>query len=168
MLLMACLRTLFFALVLGLPAVGLAADSASPEPAPDFVLKSLAGENLRLSEYRGQVVLVNFWASWCGHCRSQLSSLEDLHVRYRGADFQLLSVNLDDDIDKARQTHRDYQLSFPVLFDDQKTAARLYDPGKMPMTLLIDTSGAIRHVHEGYRAGDEEHYQRELEALLAE
>jgi peroxiredoxin len=166
MLLMVYLRTLFLALVMSFPAIGLATDSVSA--APDFVLKSLDGENLRLSEYRGQIVVMNFWASWCGRCRNQLPALENLYERYRESGMQILSINLDDDIENARQVSRDLHLSFPVLLDDRKTAARLYDPQKMPMTLLIDSSGAIRHVYEGYRSGDEKHYQSELEDLLAE
>ena len=98
---MVYLRALFLALVMSFPAIGLAADPVSS--APDFVLKSLDGENLRLSEYRGQIVVMNFWASWCGRCRDQLPSLENLHERYGDSGMQILSVNLDGDIEKARQ-----------------------------------------------------------------
>lgn len=137
-------------------------------PAPDFALKSTSGENLRLSEYRGSVVVLSFWASWCGRCRDALPELQALRARFPDESLTMLSINLDADAETARETAARAGLSFPVLLDIGRDVAHLYDPGKMPMTLLIDRHGQVRHVYEGYRAGDESSYALELEALLAD
>jgi peroxiredoxin len=151
-----------------LPAAAFTASGLVDQPAPDFALKSFAGKNLRLSEYRGEVVLVTFWASWCGRCREQLAELTELHAHHHDQDFQLLSVSLDDKPDRAQDVIDDLRIEFPVLRDDKKTVARLYDPDTMPLTIIVDHGGTVRHVHEGYRQGDEALYQTELMALLAE
>src|SRR5215472_497448 len=92
----ACLRMLATA-VLSIASTGVAA--ALPpvgKPAPDFAAKSDSGRNVRLSELRGQVVLINFWASWCSPCRQELPLLSKIYSQYRGAGFALLAVNVDD------------------------------------------------------------------------
>lgn len=160
-------RALTLVLLL-LPLTGLAGKQFISEPAPDFALKNAQGENLRLSEYRGEVVMLTFWASWCGRCRDQLAQLANLHSRHGEAGLRILSVTIDDDPDRARAIMADLRLGFPVLFDADKTVARLYDPRTMPLTVIIDHAGTVRHLHEGYRRGDEESYQSELMALLAE
>jgi len=160
------LAVAFVALITPLTASSLRIQVA--EPAPDFALKSFAGENLRLSEYRGEVVMINFWATWCGRCRDQLPKLDALFAERRDDRFQLLSVSIDADEFRARETASDLQISFPILFDDQKVVSRLYDLRTMPLTVLVDHSGAIRYIHEGYRGGDEKTYGTELEILLAE
>jgi peroxiredoxin len=168
MLLMPILRLVLLLAVLSLSTATFAAHVSVSDPAPDFVLKSLAGKNLRLSEYRGETVLVTFWASWCGRCRDQLAELDNLFASYREQGLRLLSVNIDDDETKARAAVGELGLQFPVLFDDQKVVARRYDLGNLPLTLIIDPSGEVRYLHEGYSRGDENNYQRELEVLISE
>ena len=150
------------------PPAGWSAKRLVNESAPDFALKNFQGENLRLSEYRGEVVMLSFWASWCGRCREQLSRLADLYARHHDDGLQVLSVSIDHNLDRARETMTDLRLEFPVLLDKGKKVARLYDPGKMPLMIIIDHSGTVRYLHEGYRHGDEELYQSELTALFAE
>ena len=82
-------------------ATGLASSGLTGQPAPDFALKSSSGENLRLSEYRGDVVMINFWATWCGPCRQEMPLLDELYTRYQRVGFNLLGVNIDDDSGKA-------------------------------------------------------------------
>ena len=147
----------------------LSAPAGTVEPgvaAPDFALKSLDGRNLRLSEYRGRVVVLSFWASWCGRCREQLPELAALRQRYQDAGLQVLAIGLDEDAQSARSASRNVE--FPVLLDTGKHVAREYDPGKLPLTVLIDRHGQIRHVHSGYRNADTETYVAQLDALLAE
>src|SRR6266852_5534816 len=95
-----------------LPAVGLVA--------PDFALKSDRGRNVRLSELRGQVVLVNFWASWCSPCRQELPLLNKIFTRYRAAGFTLLAISVDDDRKNAEAMLKRLELQFPTLFDGGK------------------------------------------------
>ena len=84
-------------------ATSLASSSLEGQTAPDFVLKSSVGDNLRLSEYRGDVVMINFWATWCGPCRQEMPLLDDLYSRYQRVGFNLLGVNIDDDSRRAMQ-----------------------------------------------------------------
>ena len=136
--------------------------------APDFALKSASGENMRLSEYRGEVVMINFWATWCGPCRQEMPLLDDLYGRYQRVGFQLLGVNIDDDSRRAMNMVEELGVKFPVLFDEAKEVSRLYEVEAMPVTVLVDRSGKVRHVHHGYKPGYEEKYLTEIRSLLRE
>jgi len=138
------------------------------EPAPDFALRALNGRNVRLSEHLGEVVLVNFWATWCGSCRRQMPLLDETYSRYLRAGLVLLSVNLDEDPTSAEEMARTLRVSYPVLFDSRKEVSRSYDVATMPVTVLIDRSGVVRYVSEGYRPGDEQVYTGLLRSLLNE
>ena len=151
-----------------LAAASLASSSLEGRAAPDFVLKSATGENLRLSEYRGEVVMINFWATWCGPCRQEMPLLDDLYSRYRRVGFSLLGVNIDDDARRAMQMVDELGVNFPVLFDERKEVSRLYEVQAMPVTVLVDRAGTVRHVHHGYQPGYEEKYLTEIRALLRE
>lgn len=138
------------------------------EVAPDFALKSLTGENLRLSEYRGGIVMVNFWSTRCGRCRDQLIKLNNLYAEHQDRGFQLLSVNIDKDAKAVRETVNNLHLRFPVLLDDQSAVSRLYDLPELPFTILIDPTGTVRYVHADYRRGDDTFYNSEIGILSAE
>ena len=157
-------------LALALPAI--AAASKSPlsvgGDAPDFALRSAAGTNLRLSEHRGQVVMINFWATWCGPCRQEMPKLDEIFARYERAGFTLLGVNIDADAERAQRLADELGVSFPLLFDDEQDVSRLYDVQAMPMTVMVDRSGKVRSVHYGYRPGMEQRYLDEVRALLRE
>jgi peroxiredoxin len=149
-------------------ASSLASSSLAGKPAPDFVLKSAAGENLRLSEYRGDVVMINFWATWCGPCRQEMPLLDDLYHRYQRVGFTLLGVNIDDDSRRAMQMVEELGVSFPVLFDERKDVSKLYEVEVMPTTVLVDREGTVRFVHHGYKPGYEEYYLTQIRSLLRE
>ncbi len=138
------------------------------QPAPDFALKSSTGENLRLSEYRGDVVMINFWATWCGPCRQEMPLLDALHDRYERVGFSLLGVNIDDDSSKAMDMISELGVNFTVLFDSRKEVSRMYDVDAMPVTILLDREGNVRHVHQGYKPGYEDLYLDEIRSLLRE
>jgi peroxiredoxin len=144
-------------------AKGLIGDSA-----PDFALRSSLGENLRLSEHRGQVVMLNFWATWCGPCRQEMPLLDEIYSRYQPAGFSLLAINLDNDTADALEMAKSLGVDFPLLFDEDKNVSKLYDIRAMPVTVLIDRDGQVRHVHQGYRPGYESRYVEELRGLLRE
>jgi len=149
-------------------ATSLAASDLTGQSAPDFALKSSSGENLRLSEYRGDVVMVNFWATWCGPCRQEMPLLDQLYTRYQRVGFSLLGVNIDDDSSKAMDMVSELGVSFPVLFDARKDVSRLYEVEAMPVTVLIDREGMVRYVHHGYEPGIEEKYLDQIRSLLRE
>lgn len=160
--------TLLGALLSAFALTSLAASDLTGQSAPDFVLKSSTGENLRLSEHRGDVVMINFWATWCGPCRQEMPLLDDLYARYGRVGFSLLGVNIDDDARRAMQMIDELGVNFPVLFDDTKEVSRLYQVEAMPVTVLVDREGTVRHVHHGYKPGYEEKYLTEIRALLRE
>jgi peroxiredoxin len=141
---------------------------AAPEAAPDFTLKSATGANLKLSEFRGEVVLLNFWASWCGPCRQEMPLLSELHEQYRDLGFTVLGVNVEEDTRKARKLLEDAPVSFPVLFDSESVVSRDYDVVAMPSTILVDRSGRLRYLHKGYKPGLEAVYQQQVRDLLRE
>ena len=148
-----------------------AAASAAITPsagAPDFTLPSLGGPNLRLQEQRGQVVMVNFWATWCGPCRVEMPHLSRLYDKYRGSGFVVFAVNIDEDPRKAASVAAQLGMRFPVLLDTDKKVSRMYDLSTMPSTILIDRDGRVRYVHRGYRSGYEDTYDKQIRELLRE
>lgn len=136
--------------------------------APDFTLPSLDGPNLRLQEQRGQVVMINFWATWCGPCREEMPHLSRLYDKYRPSGFTVLAVNIDEEPHKAARLAKQLGLPFPVLLDADKKVSRLYDLSAMPSTVLIDRDGRVRYLHRGYRSGYEVTYDQQIRELLRE
>ena len=152
-------------------ALGLAAGSALPVVtpttlAPDFTLRAMAGPNMRLQEQRGRVVMINFWATWCGPCRQEMPHLNRLYQKYGASGFVLLSVNVDDDTRNAADVAAKLGVTFPVLWDTDKKVSRLYDLATMPSTVLVDRDGKVRYVHRGYLNGYEDTYEKQVRELL--
>jgi peroxiredoxin len=138
------------------------------EQAPDFTLKSKDSGNIRLSEQRGNIVLVNFWASWCGPCREELPVMEEIYQEYQDMGFELLAVNVDDEESKADILLNDIEVTFPVLYDTSGEVSQLYDVNAMPTTVIIDTDGNVRVLHLGYRDGDGKKYEEAIKLLMRE
>jgi len=149
-------------------ASSLASSGLEGQPAPDFALKSSTGENLRLSEYRGDVVMINFWATWCGPCRQEMPLLDELYSRYQRVGFSLLGVNIDDDSRRAMRMIEELGVNFPVLFDARKEVSELYAVDAMPVTVIVDREGTVRYVHHGYKPGYEDKYLDQIRSLLRE
>ncbi|VAW78316.1 hypothetical protein MNBD_GAMMA13-676 [hydrothermal vent metagenome] len=144
------------------------ADTTTEGPAPDFALKNNSGKNLRLSEFRGEVVMINFWASWCAPCRQEMPLLEELYSQYQPMGFTILGVNVEEDSSKAKQMLRDIPVSFPILFDNNSKVSKLYNVVAMPSTVLVDRNGNVRYLHQGYKPGYEDAYQQQVRALIRE
>ncbi|CAG1019890.1 glutathione peroxidase [Burkholderiaceae bacterium] len=150
-------------------AAGAAVPAVTPSAlAPDFTLRTMGGPNLRLHEQRGHVVLVNFWASWCGPCRQEMPHLNRLYEKYRSSGFQLLGVNIDEDARVATELAAKLGVKFPVLLDSEKKVSRLYDMSAMPATIVIDRDGRVRYIHRGFRDGVEKTYEQQIRELLKE
>jgi peroxiredoxin len=137
-------------------------------PAANFTLKSAEGTNIRLSERRGEVVLINFWASWCGPCRQEMPELDTLQQRYEPLGFTVLGINVEQDPASAAQVLKDIPVSFPILFDNNNQVSELYDVDAMPVTVIVDRSGDIRFVHRGYKPGYEAMYEEQIRQLVKE
>jgi thiol-disulfide isomerase/thioredoxin len=138
------------------------------KPAPDFALRSLKGPSVRLSEHLGEVVVINFWATWCGPCRQEMPLLDELYGKYQLAGLILLSVNIDDSAEPAIEMAHTLGVSYPVLFDTRKEVSRAYEVSAMPVTVLVDRAGVVRYVSEGYKPGYEKRYTDKLRELLNE
>jgi peroxiredoxin len=136
--------------------------------APDFTLKSNSGKNIKLNEYRGDVVMINFWASWCGPCRQEMPALEQLYSKYKDLGFVILGVNIDEDSSKAVSMLSKIPVSFPVLFDNTKKVSNLYGVSAMPTTFLLDRDGNLRYLHKAYKPGYEQKYAKQIKALVRE
>jgi len=140
------------------------AQGGEPLPAPDFALPALDGSsNHRLSEQRGEVVALVFWASWCGGCREQLALLRDLETLYRDWGLRVMAVSLDDKPRQAASVVAALGLTYPVMLDRDKEVSRAWDPSGLPATYLLDRSGVVRYAQV---AGDGPPETRELVARL--
>jgi peroxiredoxin len=123
-----------------------AAPPALASTAPDFALKGIDGHNLRLSEYRGEPVVLHFWASWCGPCRESAVALDRLALAEGAA---VVGVSLDGSVDRAASVASSLRLTSPTLVDVDQAVARTYDVDKLPLTLLLDRDGAVRGAWSG-------------------
>jgi peroxiredoxin len=138
------------------------------EEAPDFTLKSLDGANLRLEEYRGQVVLINFWASWCGPCRQEMPLLDRLHHRYEDTGFAVLGINVEGQVAPAQEIVDSTSVTFPIVIDDGQKVSEMYNLEAMPSTFVVDRDGVVRYIHRGYKPGDEAKYVEIVKQLIRE
>jgi peroxiredoxin len=136
--------------------------------APDFALHAIAGGNVRLSEHRGDVVILSFWGSSCTPCRAQLAALNRTLGTYRPAGLQVYGINVDDDQTRALAFAHGEAVTFPLLLDPEKAVSRSYQVDNLPMTLLIDRNGVVRNVFRDYNAKSEDLYLQQLRALLNE
>jgi peroxiredoxin len=141
---------------------------ASASMAPSFSLPSRAGDNVSLGQLKGRVVMLNFWASWCGPCRQEMPLLDQMHKRYSALGFTLVGVNVDANSKDAEDWLSKTPVSFPVLFDRDSKVSALYDVKAMPSTVFIDRKGNVRYLHKCYKPGDEGEYLNQIRALLKE
>jgi peroxiredoxin len=149
-------------LLLALPAL------AGDAPAPGFSLPARTGNTLTLDQFKGQVVMINFWASWCGPCRKEMPLLDDIYRRYGKMGFTLLGVNVEPDRGSALAWLKQTPVSFPILFDADSKVSKLYGVAGMPTTVFIDRKGNVRMIHESYNDGDENAYLNEIRSLVRE
>ncbi|HVO25333.1 MAG TPA: TlpA disulfide reductase family protein [Candidatus Margulisiibacteriota bacterium] len=136
-------------------------------PAPDFSLRDLDGHVRHLSDFRGKVVFLNLWATWCPPCRMEMPSMERLHQRLRGKDFVMLAVSEDETGAAAVQPFiQEMGLTFPVLLDTEGTLPSRYGVTGYPETFLIDRGGRVVHHTIGPEDWDSESVYRFLLQLL--
>jgi peroxiredoxin len=164
---MRILRSLW---VIAAGALATSSISAGPMsgPAPNFNLRAKDGGEVSLADLQGQVVMVNFWATWCGPCRQEMPHLEALYQRYSDLGFTLLGVNVEADSSGADKFLKETPVSFPILFDPKSEVSKMYDVIAMPSTVIVDREGNMRFIHHGYKPGYENEYQTQIRALLRE
>ena len=162
------LPRLLTACLISLVCVSLTGAASVKGPAPNFTLKSLSGKNLKLSEMTGNVVLINFWASWCGPCREEMPLLNALHKKYAPLGFTVLGVNVEEDMEGAMNFLGHVPVDFPILLDNTNKVSKQYKVVAMPTTVVVDRDGNMRYLHEGYKPGDEKKYRQMVKKLVRE
>jgi peroxiredoxin len=148
--------------------IALPALAGTPAPAPSFTLASRAGQDVSLAQYKGNVVMINFWASWCGPCRQEMPLLESIYKKYNKMGFTMIGVNVEPDSNAANEWLKATPVSFPILYDRDSKVSKLYDVAGMPSTVIIDRSGKLRVLHRGYKPGDENEYLDSIRTLIRE
>jgi len=159
-------KGLALAAVFVLPAFA----ASSSGPAPGFQLTGRNGKAVDLSQFKGQVVMINFWATWCGPCRQEMPLLEDIYKKYKPMGFTMLAVNVEPDSKAAEAWlgKLSKPVSFPVAFDTESKVSKMYKVAGMPSTVFVDRKGNIRVMHKGYKAGDENFYLTQIRSMLKE
>jgi thiol-disulfide isomerase/thioredoxin len=147
------------------PAVAKVAQNA---PAPNFTLNARGGQKLSLSQFKGQVVMINFWATWCGPCRQEMPLLDAMYQKYKRMGFTLIGVNVEPDSKAAEDFLKKVPVSFPIAFDPDSSVSKLYSVQGMPSSVIIDRKGNARVIHRGYKPGDENVYLDHIRKLFKE
>ncbi|HEV8443102.1 MAG TPA: TlpA disulfide reductase family protein [Steroidobacteraceae bacterium] len=144
--------------------------ASSSSPAPAFQLSGRGGKTIDLSQFKGQVVMINFWATWCVPCRTEMPLLEDIYKKYKPMGFTMLGVNVEPKTGDPEGwlSKLPKPVTFPVAFDVDSKVSKLYKVAGMPTTIFIDRKGNVREVHKGYKAGDEDYYLTQIRSLLKE
>jgi thiol-disulfide isomerase/thioredoxin len=142
--------------------------AAGAPPAKDFSLSVRGGSKLSLAQYKGQVVMINFWATWCGPCRQEMPLLDAMYKKYKPMGFTLIGVNVEPDSKAADAFLSKVPVTFPIAFDPDSKVSAMYQVQGMPSSIIVDRKGNVRVVHKGYRPGDENTYLDHIRALLRE
>lgn len=159
------------ALLLGVSPAAAADDPASRPPVADFTLATLDGGKVKLSDLKGKVVLVSFWASWCGPCKQELPFLDGFAQKYADKGLAVLAISTDTPKSQAdvRRVVKTRGWKLPVLLDTEGAVAGKLNPqNAMPFSIYVDRAGRVAHTHEGFQPGDEKDVEARLTALLAE
>lgn len=135
--------------------------------APEFTVPSLTGGAVKLSNYRGKVVFINFWATWCATCKVEMPSMEKLYQRFKDRGFEMLTISVDKDRSLIEPFMKEYALTFPVLLDpDSQVAKRKYKTTGVPETFIVNREGIIVHKAIGPRDWATEETMAAFEELL--
>ena len=150
-------------------SAGSEAAAATGAPAADFTLRDVEGRSVRLSDYRGQVVMLDFWATWCQPCEAEIPHLQELYSKYKAQGFVVLGVSMDgpETIANVGPFARRYGLEFPVLLDEETRVTGIYNPKRSaPLSVLIDRNGRLAQTRTGYNVGDEKLIEADVQRLL--
>jgi thiol-disulfide isomerase/thioredoxin len=142
--------------------------AAPPKSAPDVTWQTADGAAVRLSDYTGQIILVDFWASWCTSCKTSFPALDAIHRDYQSKGVEIMAVNLDERRRDAERFLGEHPHHLTVLFDPTGASPVAFGVKGMPTSFLIDRTGTIRFTHMGYSGNVEASYRQEIAQLLAE
>jgi cytochrome c biogenesis protein CcmG, thiol:disulfide interchange protein DsbE len=150
----------------GGPTSPLNSDNLINSRAPDFTLKDPAGKNISLSAFKGKVVLLNFWATWCPPCRAEMPALNKLYREKKNRGLEIIAVSTDRSVSSVKDFLEKHKVDFPILFDEDRSAAKLYRVFSMPTTFLIDRNGTIVEKFYGEYDWTEPETKGKIEKLL--
>lgn len=156
-----CISVIFFA------SIGFAQDVNSP--APDFTAKDLNGNSIKLSDLKGKVIILDFWASWCIPCKKSMPYLIELYDSRRADSLIVLGINVDTQLDKIRefQSAINAEITFPVFFDNEAKIPPFYNVESMPTTIVINKEGIIKYKEAGFNTDLKDKLDKTVKDLLA-
>jgi len=150
-------------------AVASTASALAPGDAPPTIdMPDQAGKKVDLNALKGKVVLIDFWASWCGPCKQEMPVLEELHKKYAKQGLVIIGVNIDNNPKKMNNFLRGAPATFRIVHDRKLVIAVKYAPKTMPSSYFIGRDGKVRYVHEGFKKKDAADLEERIKALLAE
>jgi cytochrome c biogenesis protein CcmG, thiol:disulfide interchange protein DsbE len=152
------------ALGLALPLAALALSQG--KPAPDFELPSLKQTSVKLSNYKGKIVYLDFWASWCVPCKKTFPWMNEMQKKYGKDGFEIVAINLDKKRDDADKFLAAAPAEFTVLLDPQGATAKTFELQGMPSSFIIDRTGSVHLVHRGFKDGQAEELEAEVKKLI--
>jgi len=135
--------------------------------APAFTLERLDGTPVSLSDLRGHVVLINFWATWCEPCRQEMPAMERLYEAHRDEGFELLAISVGEEAEPVRAFRDEVGMTFPVLLDPDRVASQAYQTYRFPESFLVDAQGVVVERYIGPKTWDHEAYKERIGRLIA-
>jgi peroxiredoxin len=157
---------LLFLLSLTIPTLTQAAEEG--QTAPDCAATSADNNKLDLSAYRGKVVLIDFWATWCPPCKKSMPFLNSLRNQRLQDGFEIVAINVDEDSEDAKQFLTENPVDYKMAFDPSGDCPKVFEVKAMPSSYLVDKTGTIRKVHLGFRDEDQSMLTEQVSKLLAE
>jgi thiol-disulfide isomerase/thioredoxin len=162
------MRTLACVLTAALLAATSASALAPGDAPPPIEMPDQSGQKVDLRALQGKVILVDFWASWCGPCKQEMPVLEELHRKYAGQGLVIVGINIDSSSKKMAKFLKGAPVSFRIVQDRKLAVASKYEPPTMPSSYLIARDGRIRYVHAGFQERDAAEIESHIKVLLAE
>ncbi len=159
----------FFTLVLGILLISTTCSAETGDTAPACNITDLTTqEPINISDFKGKVVYLDFWASWCPPCKQSFPALNELHNKLKNKGFEVLAINLDEEKQDAKDFLQAIPVDFTIAHDIQSTCPKSYEVMAMPSSYIIDKQGVIRKIHLGFKDNDITELQKTILSLLAE